>query len=150
MKWPFWKKKSNSNGTFRRLPWYSDGLKFTCTRCGQCCTGGPGNVWVNENDIAVLAEKFQSSLDAFKGKYVRTVGDRLSFHERENGDCIFFDRTQGCSVYELRPLQCKTWPFWEQNVACWSDWKDVCRVCPGAGVGELHGLTEIEKQKTKV
>ena len=28
-------------------PWYRDGLRFTCTRCGNCCTGAPGYVWVD-------------------------------------------------------------------------------------------------------
>src|SRR5262245_18529291 len=27
-------------------PWYQDGLEFTCTRCGKCCTGEPGFVSV--------------------------------------------------------------------------------------------------------
>ena len=37
-------------------PWYRDGLAFTCTRCGACCTGAPGYVWVDADEIAALAE----------------------------------------------------------------------------------------------
>ena len=35
--------------------WYDAGLKFQCTRCGACCTGAPGYVWVNGEEIARLA-----------------------------------------------------------------------------------------------
>ena len=36
-------------------PWYRDGLAFSCTRCGACCTGGPGYVWVSPEEIEELA-----------------------------------------------------------------------------------------------
>ncbi len=36
-------------------PWYQDGLAFTCTQCGKCCTGDPGFVWVTDEEIAALA-----------------------------------------------------------------------------------------------
>ena len=37
------------------LPWYHEGLSFTCSQCGDCCTGAPGYVWVNNEEIAALA-----------------------------------------------------------------------------------------------
>ena len=36
-------------------PWYADGLNFTCTQCGNCCTGGPGFVWISREEIVRLA-----------------------------------------------------------------------------------------------
>ena len=27
--------------------WYHLGLRFQCTGCGDCCTGAPGYVWIN-------------------------------------------------------------------------------------------------------
>ena len=35
--------------------WYKDGLQFTCSQCGDCCTGAPGFVWVNGDEIRALA-----------------------------------------------------------------------------------------------
>ena len=32
-------------------PWYADGLRFECTQCGDCCSGEPGYVWVDEDEI---------------------------------------------------------------------------------------------------
>ena len=35
--------------------WYEQGLRFTCTTCGNCCTGGPGYVWVTDEEVDRLA-----------------------------------------------------------------------------------------------
>jgi Fe-S-cluster containining protein len=36
-------------------PWYKEGLRFKCTACGDCCTGAPGFVWVNKEEMEALA-----------------------------------------------------------------------------------------------
>ena len=72
-------------------PWFQDGLKFTCTGCGDCCTGEPGYVWVNKAEIAALAAAVDLTVEEFERRYVRTVGIRKSLIELANGDCVFFD-----------------------------------------------------------
>lgn len=130
------------------LPWYRDGLSFTCSQCGDCCTGAPGNVWVNNEEIAALAAAIGEGVEAFEDKYVRQVGARKSLKEFPNGDCVFFDgKTRGCSVYDARPRQCRTWPFWDSNLKTPEDWKHTCSVCPGSGQGRLYTLEEIEAQR---
>ena len=37
-------------------PWYKDGLQFTCTQCGDCCTGAPGVVWVTDDELREIAD----------------------------------------------------------------------------------------------
>src|SRR4051812_23990582 len=96
-------------------PWYQDGLHFTCTRCGNCCTGAPGYVWVDENELAALADHVGQPVEEFRALYTRRVGRRDSLRERSNGDCVFWDRSRGCTVYPVRPAQCRTWPFWEST-----------------------------------
>ncbi len=125
-------------------PWYRDGLAFECTRCGACCTGAPGYVWVDPAEIARLADHLGLPFETFTRRYVRQVGERLSLLEQPNGDCIFWNRDAGCTVYPARPEQCRTWPFWSENVETPEDWQHVCRICPGAGQGRLHSLVEIE------
>jgi hypothetical protein len=44
-------------------PWYKDGLRFTCTGCGDCCTGAPGYVWVNKEEIEALAAETNNTPD---------------------------------------------------------------------------------------
>ena len=131
------------------LPWYANGLQFTCTGCGDCCTGAPGYVWVNEAEIQALAEAIQESdLDQFKREYVRQVGERQSLVELPNGDCIFFDnQSRQCTVYDARPRQCSTWPFWDFNLKTPNHWRQTCAECPGSGQGQLHSLEAIEAKR---
>ena len=129
-------------------PWYADGLRFTCTQCGDCCTGAPGFVWVNKEEIEALAKLVDLDVDEFEKQYVRKVGIRKSLREFPNGDCVFFDsEKRGCTVYEARPRQCKTWPFWDSNLRTPEAWQSTCEHCPGSGKGKLHSLVQIEKQR---
>lgn len=127
-------------------PWYHDGLRFTCTRCGHCCSGEPGFVWVNDDDLAAIARQRGETLDEVKTLYTRWGERGRTLREKGNGDCVFFDHTQGCTVYEVRPPQCRTWPFWDSNVATPEAWEYTCEVCPGSGQGELISVEEITRR----
>jgi uncharacterized protein len=132
-------------------PWYHAGLNFTCSQCGDCCTGAPGHVWVINSEIAALAEALGETVEAFEEKYVRRVGARKSLKERANYDCILLDgQTRRCTVYAARPRQCRTWPFWDSNLKTPADWERTCSVCPGSGQGKLHTIEEIETQRRVV
>jgi uncharacterized protein len=127
--------------------WFDKGLRFECTQCGDCCTGAPGYVWVTGDEIADLAREKGLSVAAFEAKYVRKVGVRKSLIEYSNGDCVFFDNTQRkCTVYNARPRQCRTWPFWHSNVRDEASWKATCEVCPGSGRGKLHSAEQVLHQ----
>ncbi len=131
-------------------PWFADGLKFKCSQCGDCCTGAPGYVWVNKAEIAALAALRDQDVAAFEKEYVRNVGIRKSLHEFPNGDCVFFDgESRKCTVYEARPRQCRTWPFWESNLKSPEAWEETCAVCPGSGKGRVYSLEEIEVRRSE-
>jgi uncharacterized protein len=125
-------------------PWYRDGLAFSCTRCGACCTGAPGFVWVDAQEMARMANYRKQTLDQFTRQYVRRVGRRYSLIEKPNGDCIFWDKQAGCTVYPARPVQCQTFPFWRENVESSEAWEQVKERCPGAGHGQFFSVEEIE------
>lgn len=127
-------------------PWYQDGLRFRCTRCGNCCTGAPGFVWVNDEELNALALHLGEPREHIDKLYTRWLGPRLSLREKPNGDCIFFDKAAGCTVYPVRPRQCRTWPFWESNVKTAEDWEETCQICPGSGQGDLIPAEEITKR----
>lgn len=134
-----------------KVPWYNDGLKFECSQCGDCCTGAPGYVWVTNEEIAALAEQVAMPVEDFERKFVRKVGIRKSLIEYASGDCVFFDTgTRKCTVYEARPKQCRTWPFWESNIRTPAAWEHTCQVCPGSGRGKLHTVEEILAQSSVV
>src|SRR5215210_1702768 len=127
--------------------WFKDGLRFQCTQCGDCCTGAPGYVWVNRAEIEALAAKLQMDVQAFEAKYVRKIGARKSLVEYPNGDCVFFDGIdRKCTVYDGRPRQCRTWPFWDSNVKSPETWSRTCEVCPGSGKGNLVTVEQVLEQ----
>ena len=133
--------------TAAESPWYKGGLKFKCTSCGDCCTGAPGYVWVNKAEIEAIAARLEMDVEAFSRKYVRLIGIRRALLEYANGDCVFFDnQTRKCSVYEQRPRQCRTWPFWASNLRSPETWQETCHSCPGADRGPLIPLEQIQAQ----
>jgi Fe-S-cluster containining protein len=134
-----------------KRPWFADGLRFTCTQCGNCCTGAPGYVWVTDEEIAALAARLGLPLVPFEAQYVRDVNGRKSLVELPNGDCIFFDNVARlCTVYEDRPVQCRTWPFWRSNIRSPEAWQHTCSVCPGSGRGRLYSVEEVLEQARKI
>lgn len=127
-------------------PWYRDGLRFTCTRCGNCCTGEPGNVWVNDEEIAAIARFRQEAIEEVIGLYTRHGHRGRTLREKRNNDCIFYEREAGCTIYAVRPRQCRTWPFWQSNLHSPERWECTHEVCPGAGQGELISAEEITRR----
>ena len=128
-------------------PWYAEGLRFKCTGCGDCCTGAPGYVWVNQAEIDAMAARLELTPAAFEKQYVRDVGVRRSLKERKNYDCVFLDpETRRCAVYAVRPRQCRTWPFWDSNLKSPEAWAETCEACPGSGHGKLYSLEAVQEQ----
>jgi Fe-S-cluster containining protein len=139
-------------------PWYSDGLSFTCAQCGNCCSGGPGYVWVTDDEVTKLANHLGISRETFTRKYCRRVAGQYALKEIKNTrcgeyDCVFMKeitpeggshRKRICTVYEARPLQCRTWPFWEGNLSSAVAWKRAARSCLGMNHGEFFDRKTIE------
>ena len=124
-------------------PWYKNGLRFTCTQCGDCCTGEPGYVWVSDEELAAIADHRGESVEEVRDLYTRRTPRGRTLREKANGDCVFYDRKDGCTIYPVRPPQCRTWPFWESNVETPEAWERTKAVCPGSGHGELIPAEEI-------
>lgn len=128
-------------------PWYKDGLQFRCTQCGNCCTGAPGAVWVTDDELRAIAEHTGKTLGEVRLLHTRLIGSRVSLTEYANGDCTFFDgATRGCTIYPVRPVQCRTWPFWEGNVETREAWSQTCTVCPGSGRGDFVPAEEVARR----
>jgi len=124
--------------------WYKDGLRFKCTGCGNCCTGVPGAVWVTEEELQAIADYTGKSIGEVRLFYTRLIAGRVSLTEYANGDCTFFDgATRRCTIYPVRPSQCRTWPFWAGNVESPEAWTQTQANCPGAGRGDFVPLEEI-------
>jgi hypothetical protein len=113
------------------------GYGFTpsaCASCGgACCIGESGYIWIKYPEIEKMAEFLELTIEEFATMYLKKVKHRYSLIEKrldeENYACIFFDETiKQCTVYSVRPLQCRTFPFWETfkgNLA------ELKKECPG-------------------
>ncbi len=130
-------------------PWYKDGLHFGCTGCGNCCTT-EGYVWVDRREIERLAKHLGIDLEEFGGKYLRRIGRRYSLTELPMAAsspgkkaCVFWNGK--CSVYDARPRQCRTFPFWSENLATPETWKAIAKTSPGVDEGRLYQLGDITR-----
>lgn len=131
----------------KKNSFYKDGLKFECQGSGKCCTshGEYGFVFLTLQDRQRMAKHLDLPTRQFTKDYCQKT--KGYFHLREdlgNPDCLFLKKKR-CSIYQARPTQCRTWPFWPEvlNAKTWS--KDVASFCPGVGKGKLHSETEISK-----
>jgi len=135
-------------------PFYTAGLRFSCTRCSSCCRHESGFVYLSENDLSRLADEFKMEYTAFIATWCRWVSfnrdsERLALKEKSNFDCIFWkadgsEGTDGCMVYHVRPLQCRAFPFWDNIVCSPEAWETTGHNCPGINTGELHRREDIE------
>jgi len=106
---------------------------------------------VSQAEIDAIAEEVGMASEQFEDTYVRKIGARRSLREFPNGDCVFFDtENKGCQVYGARPIQCRTWPFWDSNLKSEKAWKETCEECPGSGAGKVYSLEEIEGQRKQM
>lgn len=125
-------------------PWYSEGLRFSCTGCGKCCTGSPGYTWVTVDEIVAIAEYLQLSIDQFASRYLRQIDDRYSLKENLiTHDCVFLKDTK-CQIYPVRPTQCKTFPWWIENLKSEEEWQQAALRCEGIN----HPEAELVSKET--
>ncbi|MCE5340764.1 MAG: YkgJ family cysteine cluster protein [Planctomycetaceae bacterium] len=132
--------------------WYAAGLHFECQQCGNCCSGPEeGVIWIKKQEIEKLAEHLNMTPAELHKKYLRRIGLRITIKEdQRTKDCIFLrpiNGSKGCSIYNFRPAQCRTWPFWEHNLYSPDDWNAAAQKCSGINKGRLYTFDEIEERK---
>ncbi len=128
-------------------PWYKEGLRFGCTQCGACCTGGPGYVWLSEEDIENLCQTLKLPREEFLKRYARKVFTRYALREdAKNYDCVFL-KGKKCEVYTSRPKQCRTFPWWKEHLTNPEAWKEAGSYCEGIDHpdGEVVPASEIDR-----
>ncbi len=124
---------------------FKEGIRFECQGSGRCCMsrGSYGFVYLSLADRRRMAATLGLACSAFTRRYCdKTLG---LFHlKNPEKDCQFLEENR-CAVYAGRPTQCRTWPFWPENlnVRTWN--QEVAKDCAGIGKGRLYSPEEIRK-----
>lgn len=141
--------------TKKKTRWYVDGLHFECQQCGRCCCGpDEGYIWVTKPEIKFIADFLKETVEQLHQKYLKRQRLRTTIIECPvTKDCIFLREIASqkrCSIYPVRPNQCRTWPFWSNNLANPNAWNGAAQKCLGVNRGKHCSYEEIEKiRKTK-
>ena len=123
------------------------GLRFECTQCGRCCTqrGKYAHVYVNAEETRWLAEAVGVSVRTFRRRH--TFVDEYGWTQLRFLDdrCPFLEAaTNRCTVYEARPVQCRTFPFWTEMLDERGWTSDARALCEGLGRGAVQPRDAVE------
>ena len=124
--------------------WWADGVRFECQGSGQCCVshGEFGFVYLTMDDRRAMAKKLRLATSAFTAKFCKKTDGVFHLKDTDDQACIFL-KNKRCTVYEVRPMQCRTWPFWPEVMGAKTWAKEVKAFCPGVGKGKLVSADEI-------
>ncbi|HYQ71402.1 MAG TPA: YkgJ family cysteine cluster protein [Gammaproteobacteria bacterium] len=128
-------------------PYYQQqSLRFSCTRCGRCCTGGAGyHVYFTRGEANAACASLGLTWKWFRRHYLRRLeGDGLVAADR-GGACIFLNAAGQCRIYAQRPVQCRTYPFWPELVDSEASWRREALRCEGINRGKVVSLARIRK-----
>lgn len=127
-------------------PWYAGGLRFECQEdCGACCTNHDdyAYVYLEDGEPERIAEALGLGLDEFLERHTE-LDDGWTVLKMDRPDCPFLSGAR-CSIYAVRPVQCRTFPFWSENLRSSARWERLRGFCPGIGRGETHSLRVIQE-----
>lgn len=129
------------NSIDNRSYFFDRGIRFACQNCGKCCCGEPGIVRVTLTDILRIAKYLNQPSEEILENSVLPYKEIYTIRERECGCCLFYQ--SGCRIYPVRPTQCKSYPFWFNNLRSEKNWKRVYQECPGIHQGKLFTKEKI-------
>lgn len=139
-------------GKTKSPPWYANGLHFECQPdCHKCCKKEGIVVLTpprskDHHQEEQIADHLGVARDEFREKFVHTDPVNGSYLEDgPEGGCPFLCGS-GCSVYTVRPRQCRTYPFWPEVVKSRALWEKEAAFCPGINKGRFYSREEIEER----
>ena len=117
------------------------GLRFECQPdCAKCCEVA-GYVYLSEDDVTRIAAFLHQTQAEFEKQYVyRTKHSRRLRKPGRGKQCGFLKGKQ-CSIHEVKPVQCRLFPFWPELVESRSEWMKTGEWCPGVGQGPLISIS---------
>ena len=125
--------------------WYSNGLRFECTQCGNCCRthGDYTYVYLIDAEVQRIADHLGLTPERFRKEYC--IDDEGWTSLRMDAACPFLQEDNRCAIYPVRPKQCATWPFWDENLVRKTWEGPVKECCPGIDKGKLYPAEEVDR-----
>ena len=124
--------------------WYDKGLRFSCIKCGNCCraNGDYAYVYVSQDEVARIMNYLNIPRKEFMKNHCSRLEGRTIIKFKDEVCSLAHDNR--CTSYRVRPVQCKAWPFWHENLDEWVWHEEVASICPGVNRGRLYSKEEIE------
>jgi uncharacterized protein len=122
-------------------------LHFSCTGCGRCCaTAGEYYVFLSGPEAERIRSHLKLSVDWFRRRYLQRLDDRsLVLAAAPDDRCIFLAKDGRCRIYPVRPVQCRTYPFWPELAGNRRAWQLEARRCEGINRGDAVPVSEIRR-----
>jgi len=138
--------------------YHSTPLRFKCTQCSQCCYGGKhAYVRASQHEINNIIDYMNIKRELFQEKYLIKLVDhgygiRMNTNKVGNifgkpGHCMLLNENGKCSVYPVRPTQCRTYPFWPEILISKEKWNKELARCEGINQGDVVDSEHINQQK---
>ena len=122
-------------------------LRFKCTGCGKCCTGDEDHYIAMSQTEAKRIQKHLNVSDTwFRRRYVMHLTRNTLTARMHDGRCVFLDKNKACRIYNLRPVQCRTYPYWPELLETKQAWNNEAKYCEGINVGAVIPVGEIAKK----
>ena len=126
----------------------TSGVLQCFSNTGQSCNS-PTRMLVPANkmdEAAAIARYMETSEDLFLDWFVRWIDDKLALVDGPEEHCIFLEDGK-CTVYPVRPKQCRTYPFWPEILISKDKWNNEVMRCEGINQGDVVDTEHVEQQK---
>lgn len=130
------------------MPYYRQTrLRFECTGCGACCTGGTDHcVETSAPEREAIRGFLGISVAWFRRRYLERLDEHhFGIRLGRDGRCPFLGTDNRCRIYPVRPRQCRTYPWWPELITTRQGWQREARRCEGMNRGAVVPLATIER-----
>ena len=82
---------------------------YDCCKCNNCCRAYA--VVLDDNDIEVISRHLGQSTDDFMQEYLEKSDYDEIYYKFKTQPCTFLCTDGKCSIYHVRPSECRGFPF---------------------------------------
>lgn len=83
-----------------------------------------------------IAAFLELTVAEFELHYLYRTKNLIRLRTPRDSRCRFLTE-EGCGIHEVKPTQCRAFPFWPEMVESEEAWEKTGEWCPGIGEGEL-------------